>query len=65
MKNALFYIEYENGTVKETEFATEKQAERAYNRYYKNPEPTAKCYGWEARTLTGGISQMIRKKKAA
>jgi len=65
MKNAIFYIEYEDGRYVETEFDTLKKAERAYNKYYKNPEPTAKAYGWEARTLTGGISQLIRKKKAA
>jgi len=65
MKNAIFYIEYENGTVKETEFDTLKKAERAYNKYAKNPELDAKGWGWEGRTITGGISQLIRKKKAA
>lgn len=65
MKNALFYIAYEDGSVVETEFKTEKGAERAFNKYAKNPEPTAKGWGWEVQTLTGGISQMIRKKKVS
>ena len=65
MKNALFYIQYENGRYVETEFETLKKAERAYNKYHKNPELDAKAYGWEGRTITGGISQMIRAKKKA
>lgn len=65
MKNALFYIQYEDGRYVETEYDTLKKAESAFNKYAKNPELDAKGWGWEARTLTGGISQLIRKKKAA
>ena len=45
--SAVFYIEYHDGKFTQIEFKTPAKARAAYNRYRKEPEDSAKAYGWE------------------
>jgi hypothetical protein len=49
MSGAFFYIEYQDGRVTEIEFKTPAQARRAYENYAKQPELTARGWGWDTR----------------
>ena len=65
MSGAYFYIEYTDGRVTQIEFRTPAQARKAYKLYCKEPEDSAKGYGWEIKTNPPTLSQQIRTRKAA
>jgi hypothetical protein len=59
-----FFIEYEDGTVKQVEFKTAAMARKAYTTYSKKPEYTAKGWGWDTTFDEPTLNQQIRTKKA-
>lgn len=64
MSGAYFYIEYRNGKITEIEFKTQKMAKKAYDLYDKEPEDSAKGWGWDTKYETPSLAQQIRSKKA-
>ena len=64
MSGAYFYIEYSDGRCTQIEFKTQVRAKKAYDLYCKEPEDSAKCYGWEVKCDPPTLSQQIRTKKA-
>lgn len=62
---AYFYIEYDDGRVTQIEFRKPTTARKAYELYCKEPEPTARGYGWEVKSSTPTLEQQIRARKAA
>jgi len=65
MSGAFFYIEYINGTVTQIEFKTAQLARKAYNLYEKEPEDTAKSWGWDIKREVPTLAQQLRAKKIA
>ena len=65
MSGAFFYIEYKDGLVTEIEFKTAQMARKAYNLYEKEPEDTAKSWGWDIKREVPTLAQQIRTKKIA
>ena len=63
MTGAFFYVEYYDGTIKETEFKSQSGAKKAYKAYDKNPESNAKGYGWDTKYDKPTLSQQIRARK--
>ena len=59
-----FHIEYKDGTYTEMEYKTSKAAQRAYENYSKNPEDSAKGWGWDTKYETPTLDQQIRRNKA-
>ena len=58
-----FHIEYTDGRYTEIRFKTAAMAKRAYEMYAKEPECTAKAYGWDTEYEQPTLSQQIRAKK--
>ena len=63
MTAAYFYIQYRNGTYRETEYKTARMAKRAYELYDKQPEDSAKGWGWDTKYEAPTLDQQIRAKK--
>jgi hypothetical protein len=61
---AVFYIEYECGKVTQVKFRTPEMAKKAYKLYCKEPEDTAKGYGWELLSEPLTLSQQVRDRRA-
>jgi hypothetical protein len=64
MNGAYFFITYEDETVKQVEFKSKAMARKAYKLYDKEPEDTARSWGWDTKGETPTLSQQIRAKKA-
>ena len=62
--SAVFYVEYRVGKVTQIEFKTPAKARAAYKLYCKEPEDSAKAYGWELLSEPLTMSQKIRARKA-
>jgi len=62
MSGAFFYIEYKDGRVTEREFKTPAQARRAYENYARQPELTARGWGWDTRYEAPELTQQICAK---
>ena len=63
MSGAFFFIEYQDGRVTEIEFKDPAKARKAYKNYAKQPEDTAKRWGWDTRYEAPTLTQQIRAKK--
>ena len=60
---AYFYIKYLDGKYTEIEFKTQKMAKKAYDLYDKEPEDSAKGWGWDTKYETPTLSQQIRMSR--
>ena len=64
MSGAYFYIEYRDGRVTQVEFKTSAMARKVYQLYDREPEDTAKGWGWDTKYETPTLTQQIRARKA-
>lgn len=64
MSGGFFYIEYADGAVTQIEFKTSAAAREAFKLYSKEPEDTAKAYGWDTKYEKPTLTQQIRARKA-
>lgn len=64
MSKAYFFVEYQDGRVTQLEFKTQAAARKAYALYDKDPEDTAKSWGWDTKYEVPTLVQQIRAKKA-
>ena len=65
MSGAYFFIEYRNGTCTQIEFKTPALARKAYQLYDKEPESSAKGWGWEIKYDPPTLSQQLRARRTA
>ena len=64
MQAAYFYIEYRDGTCRQQEFKSMTAARRAYQQYERDPEDSARAWGWEIKPQEPTLSQQLRDRRS-